>query len=493
MVVATPPSEVVLTLKLRGGNLEIFEARELEVIAEGPAGTGKTRSWLELIHQLCTEFDGLRVLMLREIQATMTTSCIAEFQKRVLHPLDGVVFFGGSKSEPAAFRYPNGSIVAVAGMDNADKVLSSFWDFIYFNEATQTTLEKWETLTTRLRAPEEGQEARHRQTGEPFRHRRLCGDCNPSSSKHWLHVRCDNGVARVIYSRLEDNPAYFDDEGNPTEAGADYVAKLERLTGTRYKRFRLGLRVGVENAIYPHFDRDLHVRDLEPGLRFVRGAIGVDYGRRHKGAAVAISVDQYGRRWVREAWSEVVDPDNANINRAVGAMKTAYGIRQGRVDPTTGYMGGAMGFDVADGSSGSRNTRTKITGRLFSVFPGGRVPSMALELDQKRFLAEFPQPPFNEPDSPGLLLVKGAPGIEELCDQIEDYHEVFVQTERKEDFEVARINEDIVAAMEYGNEHLENPVVEYEAPTARPVYKTDPRPVPYRPGGTRQGVRGGAA
>jgi hypothetical protein len=493
MVTAQREEVLLPVFELRGGNLEIFEARESEIVAEGPAGTGKTRSWLELINLLCLKYNGLRVLMLREVQATMPASCIAEFQKRVLKLGDGVVFFGGSKSEPAAFRYPNGSLVVVAGMDNADKVLSSFWDLIYFNEATQTTLEKWETLTTRLRAPEEGQEART-DAGEPFRHRRLCGDCNPSAGKHWLHVRCDRGDARVIHSRLEDNPAYFREDGTPTEAGADYVAKLEKLTGSRYKRFRLGLRVGVENAIYPHFDRELHVRDLEPGLRFVRGAIGVDYGRRHKSASVPISVDQFGRRWVREAWAEPAEPDNSNLMQAVGSQRTRYSIRRGRTDPIQAVLAGMLGFNVADGSAGSRNNRTKIAGRLFNVFPGGRVPPMALELNEKRFLLEFPQPPFVEPDSPGLLFVKGAPGIDELCDQIEDYHEVFVQTERKEDYEVARIDEDLVAALEYGCEELESPEVVYETPIARPIYKSDPRPLPYRGGAQqRQGVRGGAA
>lgn len=490
MVTATAPEEVELTLKLRGGNQEIFEARDAEVVAEGPAGTGKTRSWLELINLLCHTYAGLRVLMLREIQATMAASCIAEFQKHVLHPGDGVTFFGGSKSEPAAFRYPNGSMVAVSGMDNSEKVLSSFWDLIYFNEATQTTLEKWETLTTRLRAPEEGQEAK-RADGTPFRARRLCADCNPSAGKHWLHVRCDNGTTRVIHSRLEDNPAYYNDDGTPTEAGADYVVKLERLTGSRYKRFRLGLRVGVENAIYPQFDRELHVRDLEPGLRFVRGAIGVDYGRRHKAASIAISVDQYGRRWVREAWAEPADNDGANLNRAIASQKRRYGIRHGRTDPNQAYLAGTQGFNVADGGAGSRNNRTKITGRLFNVWPGGRVPTMALEANEARFLREFPQPPFVEDDSPGLLFVKGAPGIDELCDQIEDYHEIFVQTERKEDYEVARINEDMVAGMEYGNEELENPEPVYEEPTARPVYATESRN-PVRRGSNLAGVRGGA-
>jgi hypothetical protein len=150
-----------------------------------------------------------------------------------------------------------------------------------------------------------------------------------------------------------------------------------------------------------------------------------------------------------------------------------------------------LGFNVADGSGGSRNNRTKLVGRLFNFYAGGRVPSMQLELNQTRFLAEFPQPPFREPDSPGLLLVKGAPGIDELCDQLEDYHEVYVATDRKEDFEVARINEDIVAALEYSIEELEAPAYTYTPPESTlafgvtiPATRTDRKPMHVRGGVT---------
>jgi hypothetical protein len=148
-----------------------------------------------------------------------------------------------------------------------------------------------------------------------------------------------------------------------------------------------------------------------------------------------------------------------------------------------------LGFNVADGAAGSRNNRTKLTGRLFNYFPGGRVPSMQLELNQTRFLREFPQPPFAEPDCPGLLLVKGAPGIDELCDQLEDYHEVYIQTERKEDFEVARINEDMVAALEYAIEELEFPAYEYHPPEATLAYANYGAPVDLR--GKPMKVHGG--
>lgn len=477
MVAAPVRDEVRLNLTLRGGNREIFAAREAEVVAEGPAGTGKTRTWLELINLLCHTFAGLRVLMLREVQLTMAASCIAEFQKHVLHPEDGVTFFGGSKSEPAAFRYDNGSLVAVAGMDNPEKVLSSFWDLIYFNEANQTTLEKWETLTTRLRAPEETHLAR-RADGVPFTHRRLCGDLNPTYGSHWLHQRCDHGTTRVIHSRLEDNPAYYNDDGSMTEAGADYVQRLDRLTGIRYERFRLGKRVGVQDAIYPAFNRDFHVRALEDGLFFKTTIIGEDYGTDHLCAVVALSIDQYNRRWVREAWAQADKDQGTSLNRVVSEFKERYQTRRGRVDPNQGFLAGQHGFSIAKGGNGGasgppRLHRIDLMERLFYTFSGGWVPSFA---EDKALVA--PLPAFVGGDTPGFFLVEGAPGIDELADEIEAYHYVWAETPKGKSKDVYRVNDNRLAAVEYANEEWEeNPAHVLLPPSAiAPSYGFAPAP-----------------
>lgn len=477
----TPVQEQVdLPFGLRGGNLEIFKARQKEIVVEGPSGTGKTRTILELINALCHQYPGLRVAIVRKYGVTLTNTCLVTFNEKVLHKGDNVKFFGGNKYEPASYRYPNGSRIVTGGMDDPDKILSTEYDLIYWNEATEGSEEAWETLLTRLR-------------NGILPYMRIIGDCNPTASKNWLHQRCDRGECHLIISRHNDNPFLFNNDGSPTKQGQEYLDTLDKLSGTRRKRFLLGLRVGVENAIYPQFDRDVHIRDLEPGLRFTTGAIGVDYGRRHKGSAIPISVDQFGRRWVREAWSEVFTPDNSNATGAVASQKNRYIINRGRTDPTTGFMAGYFGFNVADGSSGARNNRTKLTGRLFNTYAGGRVPSMALEMNYTRFMREFPQPPFAEPDSPGILLVKDAPGINELADQIEDYHEVYVETDRAADFIVARIDEDMVAGMEYACEELEYPAYEYTPPESTLAFASGPQVVPYRSTGKNRNIRGGVA
>ncbi len=441
-------AEVPLQIILRGGCREAFYAREDEVLVEGPARTGKTYAILQMLHMLASQHPGFRGLIVRKTAKTLATSCLETLENAVYYKwdhnsrrsiYDHVHFFGGSGNEPEGYVYDNGSMLATSGMDNPEKIKSSEFDVIFFNEATEGTVEDWEYLLSRL-------------SKYTIPQNWIIGDCNPSAQSHFLNVRADKGIARRIKTRLQDNPRYYQPDGTPTEEGAAYVRRMANTTGNRYDRLVLGLWTGIENAIYPHFDRSIHVRPLEPNLRWQTGAIGVDYGKLHSCGAVAITIDQYGRRWVREAWGEPADDHGAQLSRQVGQMRSRYNILRGMTDPNQDVLAGNLGFKLAPRP---RNPRIQITSRLLNTFPGGRVPSLALELNQERFLATFPQPPFLEPDSPGLLFAEGYPGIDQLCDQIEAYHEVFVQNEVKEDYEVARIDEDLVAGMEYGNQCLE--------------------------------------
>jgi len=438
-VVTAEAPEVTLTLELRGGNRELFAARNPEILAEGPAGTGKTRTVLEMVNLICHKYAGVRVLFVRKHQVTLTTTALVTFDTKVLHNGDGVKFFGGSQHEPAAYRYRNGSIIVVGGMGNKnemEKILSSEYDLIYCNEATELTLDDWETLSTRLR-------------NGVLPNPRIIGDCNPTYGKHWLMQRTDTGKTRLIRSQLADNPAYYHQDGTPTEEGRLYVERLDRLTGTRYERFRLGLRVGVENAIYPFFDRDVHIRPLPPGTTFKDGALGVDYGTMHLCGLVSVRVDQFNRRWVTEAWGEP-DHDNGNsLNLKIAQFKERHFLRRGRTDPNQAYLAGAHGFNVAKGAAGARETRIEFTEKYWNLYPGGRVP---LPWEERNLLG---QRHYEDPDSPGLMLVEGAPGIDALADEIEAYHRVLVENERRKALEVVRIDDDLVAAMEYAIEELE--------------------------------------
>jgi PBSX family phage terminase large subunit len=239
-------------LKLQGAMVQIWKCRDQEVLAEGPAGTAKTRTILEVLDFIARKYAKARILIVRKTRTSMTHSVMATFERFVKR--DDVHFH----TTDQAYKYSNKSILAVAGMDNPAKVLSSEWDVIYWNEATEGTENEWEILSTRLR-------------GGVVPYQQQIADCNPDVANHWLNQRAATGKMTRIVTRHEDNPLYWDaSKGEYTPEGERYVkGVLDKLSGVRYLRFRKGIWASREGLVYDGFDRDIHVisRDKLPTLR----------------------------------------------------------------------------------------------------------------------------------------------------------------------------------------------------------------------------------
>ena len=448
----TAPREVAVRVRLRAGNWQAFKTTAPEVLVEGPARTGKTFAILLRLVRHAQDTPGYRGLITRKVAATLGATVLRTLEEAVLHEwdsatrssaLDHVHFFGGSQNEPAWYEFDNGSRIVVGGMDQPSKILGAEYDEIFYNQIEEGTVEDMETLLSRLS---------HGLLPNPC----FIADCNPAFEKHWVLQRTIAGTMQRIKSYLKDNPAFYDDDGELTDRGQAYVQSISTLTGTRYQRLVLGLWVSVENAIYPTFDRAVHVRPLPKDVKWKTGAIGADQGRIHSAAAVAVKVDQYNRRWVVEAWGEP-DPEEGELTaRNVGRLSIAHGITRIRTDPTgakvalaTMRLVKSAEVNAADGSPGARIARTRMTQRLLAIWPGGIVPTIWQEQNNRI-------PAGGEEESPGLLFVEGAPGIDDLCDQIESYHYVVVETTTREERVVARVFDDLVAGMEDAIEELED-------------------------------------
>ena len=217
---------LTITYAPRGAARDVFGCRANEVVLSGPAGTGKSRACLEKIHLCAAKYPGARILVLRKTLVSLKSSGLVTFDEQIRPTLDGVRFVGSGR-RPAQYVYPNGSVVAIGGMDNAQKVMSSEYDLIYVQEATELTESDWEALTTRLR-------------NGVMPYQQLMGDCNPDSPTHWLHARAEAGRTLMLESRHEDNPTVT----------PEYLARLDALTGVRYLRLRLGVWAAAEGMVY---------------------------------------------------------------------------------------------------------------------------------------------------------------------------------------------------------------------------------------------------
>lgn len=251
----------------RGRALELFKRRDPEVVLSGPAGTGKSWACLHKIHLVLLLNPGAKALVVRQTAVSLTSTGLQTFKEHVAAEaiLSGDVrWYGGSASEPAQFRYSNGSKLVVGGMDKPTKIMSSEYDIIYVQEATELTLTGWEALTTRLR-------------NGRVRFQQLIGDCNPEHPEHWLAHRAGTGQLLMLHTVHEENPTLFDDQGAVTEQGAAYIAKLDALTGVRYKRLRLGQWVAAEGIVYEGWDPARHLTDRFPPKDW-RRLWSVDFG-----------------------------------------------------------------------------------------------------------------------------------------------------------------------------------------------------------------------
>lgn len=261
------------THTFRGAAQTIQTTTHPETLLSGPAGTGKSLAALHRLYHNAVHYPGTRALIVRKTAKSLTSSALVTWRTKVAkNALDDnklVYFYGGSAEQPAQYRFVNGSKIMIGGMDNPDKIMSSEYDLCFAQEAIELTENDWEAITTRLR------------NGiTPWQ--QIIGDTNPSTPTHWLKTRCDRGQTQLLESRHEDNPHYYHPNGQPTQAGKNYIQGiLDNLTGVRHKRLRLGLWVAAEGIIYEQWDPHTHIIQPHPIPPHWPRHLTIDYGYRN--------------------------------------------------------------------------------------------------------------------------------------------------------------------------------------------------------------------
>lgn len=272
----TTPARPEHRYRPAGSARELFACRDPEVLLSGPAGTGKSRGCMEKLHAMMLATGGARGLIVRKTATSLTSTALVTWREYVAREaLDSgeVRFYSGSAQEPACYQYGNGSTVTIGGMDKASRIMSSEYDAVYCQEATELTKDDWELITTRLR-------------NGRISFQQFMADANPDSPNHWLKGRCDGGACRMVYCRHEDNPRLYDAQSATwTAEGLTYLTRLDALTGVRKERLRYGRWAAAEGLVYEGFDPAVHLSD-----RFNRNSLppkdwprylAVDFGFRN--------------------------------------------------------------------------------------------------------------------------------------------------------------------------------------------------------------------
>jgi hypothetical protein len=321
-------AEVLKRYEPRGAAKQVFAERGDEVLLVGPAGTGKTRADLEKLHAMallngqCPKRCALehehytrafRGLVVRQTLVSLSATAMVTYKEHVAKEAieAGIVeFYGGSREEPAQYRYTNGSKIMLAGMDNPTKIMSGEFDVILVVEATELTITSWEKLKTRLR-------------NGRLSFQQLLADCNPEQPTHWLKLRCDEGKTKMLYAAHTDNPRLFSlaDDGTyvPTTEGAAYLKILDGLTGVRKLRLQGGIWAAAEGVIFEHWDPNVHLSDRKRLPYDWRRIWCIDFGYVNPFVWQQWAIDGDGRAWlelevyvsqmlVEDVWREKIMP-----------------------------------------------------------------------------------------------------------------------------------------------------------------------------------------
>jgi hypothetical protein len=256
---------VEITYAPRGAARAIFADHAPELVTTGPAGTGKTLAWCQKAHLIAATRRQVRILFCRKTRQSLKESVIPTYENKVNPFADGVVW----RAAKGRYEYPNGSVIALGGLDKPSRIMSTEWDLIIVFECTECSVGEWEALSTRLR-------------NNRMPYQQLGGDANPDAATHWLRQRIDAGKTREYVSYHEDNPTLFDPvTGEQTAIGTSYLAKLDNLTGVRYLRLRKGKWAAAEGIVYEEWDRAIHLVDrFTPPMDWPRYWV-IDFGFTH--------------------------------------------------------------------------------------------------------------------------------------------------------------------------------------------------------------------
>lgn len=339
--------------------LPVLHSRDPFVLVEGPRGSLKTISHLNILMSRAAQFPGLKWYIWRSTRSLLSTTVLPSFEKYVIPAWRNVR--GMALLNPAArptqrteYIFENGSVFLPVGLDDVLRGTSSEGAGGYLAEAIELDNQDQATaLSGMMREP-----------GIDFH--QIIVDVNPGPPGHWTNHACEpcsDAIRRVVtpadYERLQqynskpaadpqrkwkrivtkiqDNPYFFDVvKWKYTKAGREYLDNLGVLSGHLRARWIDGVWQAAAGSVYPEFREDVHVCDpfqLPPDWPVF---LGIDFGFDHPCAVVWLTIGPAGTVYVvDEIYRSGMDiPTVAGLIRERNANRN---IAQQFADPRDGW------------------------------------------------------------------------------------------------------------------------------------------------------------
>ena len=372
-----------ISFRAHGASSDLVVAPEREVLFEGPANTGKTRTVLEKCKMVMEDrsLRGVRQLWVRKTRKSLTQSVLVEWEQNVIprgHPCK----VGNAHRGNRDYYYNPATEceIVLGGMDNPDRIMSTQYDLIAFFEATEGELRDWEQLSTRARNKKI--RVGTKRNGNPLFWHQMIADCNPGAEFHWLNQRALAGKMRRIKARHKDNPI-FDEEDQ---------AALDALSGSRRARLRDGLWVSEEGQIWDCWEpskmmvyRDdflWNQNDRSEGYRFDWLFGSMDFGRRHAGvfqvwgvlgSQMVMVAEVYKRERSIMWWADAIERqlDRWDLERIVADSEDLTAIEY--LNDRLGSLGGKEEDPLVVGTKKGAGSRKQGFEQVYDSMLAGRI------------------------------------------------------------------------------------------------------------------------
>jgi len=185
----------------------LFRDEHRYLVLMGGGGSGKSIFAGRKVLERCIMEPGHRWLVCRKVARTLRDSCFAQLRGQLAqqYPDSGVQIMQGDLE----IRFPNGSVILFAGLDDVEKLKSIYAiTGIWIEEASELLEEDFNQLDIRLR-------------GETRYYKQMILSFNPISITHWLKKRffdAPDPRARTHRSTYRDN-RFLDEEAKATLEG----------------------------------------------------------------------------------------------------------------------------------------------------------------------------------------------------------------------------------------------------------------------------------
>lgn len=231
----------------------------------GGAGSGKSYTVTQfLIARRLLRYKNKRLLVTRKYNPSLKQTAYS----LMLEWLQKFKVKYEEKKSEQLINLPNGSEILFRGMDDAEKIKSSEFNYIWMEEATEFTMQDFLQLRLRLRRANAGQR------------NQMFLTFNPVSS--WVtdyFLKQEQEDVGILQTTYKDNIRFLDD---------DYVKALEDLANqdlSFYQIYALGQVAELKNKVYNNY---VVVKDLPSSYDEI--IYGVDFGFNNPSVILEIGI-----------------------------------------------------------------------------------------------------------------------------------------------------------------------------------------------------------